>query len=61
MNRVPVTLSGKGVPTEPVMKDVACHKKNPDLGFKKVWYSDQIFVEQEDALTFKPDEEVVSS
>jgi len=57
--RVPITLlPGKDVPEKPLIKPVTCHKKNPDLGNKNVYYSNQIFVEQEDAQTFKPDEEV---
>jgi tRNA synthetases class I (E and Q), anti-codon binding domain len=59
---VPITLvSGEGVPKTPEIKKVACHKKNPDLGEKDVYYSDRIFVEQEDARTFKKDEEVFLS
>ena len=57
-----VTLVGeKDVPTAPYYKEIPCHKKNPDLGKKKVFYSKEIFVEQEDARTFKQDEEVFPS
>ncbi len=34
------------------------HKKNPEVGDKKTVYSSQIFVEQEDALSFEDQEEV---
>jgi glutamyl-tRNA synthetase len=40
------------------MKALPCHKKNPDLGEKQVYFSKDLFMEQEDALTVKPDEEV---
>ena len=36
------------------------HKKNPDVGTKTTYYADEIFVEQADAATFNPDEEVRS-
>src|SRR6202021_947466 len=40
---VPITLvGGEGVPTSPYAKNVPSHKKNPDLGEKKVYYSNQI-------------------
>src|SRR5271170_4138703 len=56
-----VTLIGdKDVPKAPEAKEIPCHKKNPDLGTKHVYYDSQIFVEQEDAVTFKEDEEVES-
>jgi len=54
-----VTLIGeKDVPKAPEVKELPCHKKNLDLGMKHVYYDNEIFVEQEDALTFKEDEEV---
>jgi len=56
-----VTLIGdRDVPDTPVVKDIPCHKKNSDLGLKHVYYDSQIFIEQEDAVTFKKDEEVSS-
>ena len=56
---VPVELvAGKDVPTAPHCKDIPCHKKNPSLGNKQVYYSNKFFIEQEDARTFKQDEEV---
>lgn len=61
-NSVLVTLvNGDAIPQTPEIKPVACHKKNTDLGTKPVYYSNEIFIEQEDARTFKQDEEVVSS
>lgn len=38
--------------------DLPRHKKNPSLGFKKTWFSDTIFIEQEDAATFADGEEI---
>jgi hypothetical protein len=59
-NSVLVTLvNGDDIPETPEIKQVACHKKNADLGTKPVYYSNEIFIEQEDARTFKPDEEVI--
>jgi hypothetical protein len=52
-------VGGEDIPAEPVVKLIPCHKKNPDLGTKQVYYSNEIYVEQEDALTFKEDEEVI--
>jgi glutamyl-tRNA synthetase len=57
---VPVTLvGGEGVPETTEIKQVACHKKNEDLGTKPLYYSKDLFIEQEDARTFKQDEEVL--
>lgn len=56
---VPVELiGGDGVPTASFAKDIPCHKKNPSLGNKKVYYSNKLFVEQDDARTFEEGEEV---
>lgn len=52
-------VGGEGVPVSPYAKSLPCHKKNPDLGEKQIYYSKDIFVEQEDARTFKLDEEVL--
>jgi hypothetical protein len=51
-------VGGEGVPTSPYLKALPCHKKNPDLGEKQVYFSKDLFMEQEDALTVKPEEEV---
>ena len=53
---VPVTI--KGGPAEVEVKTLPKHKKNPEVGEKKTVYSSQIFVEQEDALSFEDREEV---
>lgn len=53
-------VNGDAIPQTPEIKHVASHKKNADLGTKPVYYSNEIFIEQEDARTFKQDEEVVS-
>lgn len=54
-NVVPVTISGG--PSEPVIEMKPKHKKNPDLGEKKVIYSSNIFIDQDDAKTLKDNEE----
>ena len=57
---VPVTLvGGEGFPETTEIKQVACHKKNESLGTKPVYYCKELFIEQEDARTFKQDEEVM--
>ncbi|KAH9900967.1 glutamate-tRNA ligase [Cubamyces lactineus] len=55
-NLVPVTV--KGGPATPEVKNVPKHKKNPEVGEKQTVYSSQIFVEQEDAVSFEDQEEV---
>ncbi|RHZ87485.1 hypothetical protein Glove_34g125 [Diversispora epigaea] len=39
-------------------KDLPKHKKNPDVGTKKTWYSSKILIDQEDAKTFDIEEEI---
>lgn len=39
-------------------KEMAKHKKNPSLGFKRVNYSSNIFIEQEDAKSLEEGEEI---
>ena len=51
---------GKPAPGQLESKEVLKHKKNPDVGTKTTYYADEIFVEQADAATFNPDEEVRS-
>ena len=53
---MPVTI--KGGPAAPEVKSVPKHKKNPEVGEKKTIYSSQIFVEQEDAISFDDQEEI---
>ena len=48
----------KGGPTEVEVKTLPRHKKNPEVGEKKTVYSSQIFLEQEDAISFDDQEEV---
>ncbi|KWU44321.1 glutamyl-tRNA synthetase [Rhodotorula sp. JG-1b] len=49
---------GKPAPGQLESKEVLKHKKNPDVGTKTTYYADEIFVEQADAATFNPDEEI---
>ena len=53
--------SGKDVPAAAEIREIACHKKNPDLGTKHIYYDREIFIEQEDAATFTLNEEVILS
>ena len=53
---VPVTITGG--PAQPEVKSLPKHKKNPDVGEKKTIFSSNIFVEQEDAISFDDQEEV---
>ena len=53
---MPVTI--KGGPASPEVKSVPKHKKNPEVGEKKTIFSSNVYVEQEDALSFDNQEEV---
>ncbi|OBA16990.1 glutamyl-tRNA synthetase [Metschnikowia bicuspidata var. bicuspidata NRRL YB-4993] len=53
---VPVTIA-KG-PESVVSEDKPKHKKNPDVGLKKVLFSSKVLVEQADAASFAESEEV---
>ncbi|GAA6039961.1 hypothetical protein JCM8097_002640 [Rhodosporidiobolus ruineniae] len=58
---VPVkVIGGAGKPADGAVesKQLAKHKKNPDVGLKTTYYSSSIFVEQADAASFAQDEEV---
>lgn len=55
-NSVPVTV--KGGPETAEVKSLPKHKKNPEVGEKQTVYSSQIFIEQEDAVSFEDNEEV---
>ncbi|GMF97880.1 unnamed protein product [[Candida] boidinii] len=55
-NVVPVHLSNG--PAEDYSEIKAKHKKNPDVGTKKVFFSSEILLEQEDAATLESGEEV---
>ncbi|KAL4788488.1 tRNA synthetases class I, catalytic domain-containing protein [Aspergillus varians] len=48
----------KGGPAEPYTLDKPKHMKNPDVGTKKVTYSSSVLFDQEDAKSFKQDEEI---
>jgi len=57
---VPVKIiGGEGKPEGKVeIKELPKHKKNEEIGFKKTYYGETIYVEQSDAVTFGQDEEV---
>lgn len=47
-----------GAPDTPVVEDKPKHKKNAEIGTKKVMYGNEILFEQEDARSFKEGEEI---
>eukprot|EP00124_Ichthyophonus_hoferi_P002478 Ihof_evm5s170 gene=Ihof_evmTU5s170 len=53
---VTVTLSGG--PASPYKESVVLHKKNPDLGARDFWFSNQILIEGDDAATLEKGEEL---
>lgn len=53
-----VKATVKGAPAAACTEDKPKHAKNPDVGLKKVVYSGSIVLEQEDAKSFKQDEEI---
>ena len=53
-----VTATVKGARAAPYTDDKPKHGKNPDLGTKKVAYSDTILIDQADAQSFQQDEEI---
>jgi glutamyl-tRNA synthetase len=53
-----VTCHVKGAKDEPYSEDRPKHPKNVDVGTKKVFFSNTILIEQEDAKTFDKDEEI---
>lgn len=55
-NVVPVKLSNG--PASPVTEDKPKHKKNTELGTKKVIFANEILVDQDDAATFAENEEI---
>lgn len=57
---VPVKIiGGEGKPEGKVeIKELPKHKKNEEIGLKKTYYGETIYVEQADAITFGQDEEV---
>ncbi|KAL2825945.1 tRNA synthetases class I, catalytic domain-containing protein [Aspergillus cavernicola] len=58
LNKGSVKAVLKGGPAEPYTVDKPKHNKNPDVGTKKVTYSSTVLFDQEDAKTFKQDEEI---
>ena len=54
---VKVTITGRSGASA-AASDMPKHKKNPALGMKKTWFSDNIIVDHEDALTFGDNEEI---
>ncbi|KAJ2714986.1 glutamate--tRNA ligase [Coemansia spiralis] len=53
---VPTTIVGG--PAEPEVRDQLRHKKNPELGHKQTVFSSLVFVDQADAVSFEPSEEI---
>ncbi|KAJ8102631.1 tRNA synthetases class I, catalytic domain-containing protein [Lipomyces tetrasporus] len=53
-----VKINIDGGPAEPYAEEKPMHKKNPDVGTKKVIYASEVFVDQDDAQTFKDGEEI---
>ncbi|KAL2001294.1 hypothetical protein VTN02DRAFT_1936 [Thermoascus thermophilus] len=53
-----VKATVKGAPAEAYTEEKPKHAKNPAVGVKKVAYSGSILLEQEDAKSFKQDEEI---
>lgn len=53
---VPVIVTGAHA--APYSEEKPLHAKNPDVGTKKVWYSADILIDQEDAQSFAQDEEI---
>ena len=47
-----------GGPAAPIVEEKQKHAKNPAVGLKKVVYSSSLLFEQEDAKSFKQDEEI---
>jgi glutamyl-tRNA synthetase len=56
---VPVTIQGG--PASAEIKMLPKHKKNAEIGEKKTVYSSTVLVEQDDALSFEDNEEVIQS
>lgn len=53
-----VKATVKGAPSTPFTESKPKHNKNKDVGMKTVAFSDVILIDQEDAKTFKQDEEL---
>ncbi|KAI1505812.1 glutamyl-tRNA synthetase [Biscogniauxia marginata] len=57
-DHVKVAVKGDGVPSAPRSEDKPLHPKNPAVGTKKVFFSSEIILDQEDAKSFKDGEEI---
>lgn len=57
MNRVTVEVEGRET-EDYVVEAKPLHKKNADVGEKKLVYASKLIMEQEDALSFGDNEEV---
>lgn len=57
MISVKVKLTGRDT-EETVVEDKPLHKKNPDVGTKKLVYASEFIMEQEDVASFGDNEEV---
>lgn len=55
---VKVELFGAEAPTGVETHERPKHPKNPDVGMKQVVYSPSVYIDQADAKSFKPDEEI---
>ncbi|KZF20307.1 glutamyl-tRNA synthetase [Xylona heveae TC161] len=55
-NAVPCTIVGARA--APYSEDKPKHAKNAEVGLRKIWYSGSILIDQEDAQSFKQDEEI---
>ncbi|KAI5918825.1 glutamyl-tRNA synthetase [Camillea tinctor] len=53
-----VAVKGEGVPSAPRSEDKPLHPKNPAVGTKKVAFSNELILDQEDAKSFKDGEEI---
>ncbi|GME33508.1 glutamyl-trna synthetase [Neofusicoccum parvum] len=56
-SKVPVTIVGFAHPA-PYSEEKPLHAKNKDVGLKKVFFSSEIIIDQEDAQSFAQDEEI---
>eukprot|EP00727_Mastigamoeba_balamuthi_P001452 m51a1_g11303 putative glutamyl-trna synthetase (935) ;mRNA; f:73748-77188 len=52
------TMHVAGAPVPAEAREVACHKKNPALGAKKVWFGETVLIDAEDAAALSAGEEV---
>ncbi|KAI1749107.1 tRNA synthetases class I, catalytic domain-containing protein [Xylaria castorea] len=55
---VKINVTGEGAPAEPRAEDKPLHPKNPAVGTKKVAFSKEVLLDQEDAQSFKDGEEI---